>query len=57
MTVESSLQGLQIYEKHGFRIAEEITLRVPEKWKYRPKTHFWFMRRGREGAEFSKDRE
>ena len=57
MTVESSLQGLQLYEKHGFRIAEEITLPIPGKWEDRPKTHFWFMRRGREGAEFSKDTE
>jgi len=47
MTVESSRLGLEVYQKNGFRIVEERTLAVPEKWEDRPKTNFWFMRRGK----------
>ena len=46
MTVESSFLGLEVYKKNGYRIVEERTLVVPSKWEARPKTNFWFMRRG-----------
>ena len=29
MTLKSSLPGLEVYEKHGYRVMQEITLPVP----------------------------
>ena len=45
MCVEASVFGRPLYKQNGFQDVEHVEVRVPEKWKGRPKIEFTFMRR------------
>lgn len=42
---ESTVNAVAVYEKHGFRVVNEMVFEVPEKFESRPKPHLLFMRR------------
>lgn len=45
MCVEATVFGRHLYEKHGFRITENVVLTVPHKWTDKPRVEFAFMQR------------
>ena len=45
MTVESSIPGRHLYEKHGFQVLQDVELPVPEKWADKSKVICFFMHR------------
>ena len=43
--VESSVFGKGLYEKNGFVFEKDVTMRLPEQWKGRPKSRYaWLVR-------------
>ena len=45
MCVEATVLGRHLYEKHGFRITQNVVLTVPDKWADKPRVEFAFMQR------------
>ncbi len=49
--VESTVNAVAVYEKHGFRAVNEMVFEFAKKFESRPKPHLLFMRRS---ANFNK---